>query len=172
MAVPKIRGKGTSDVNRKSILYGCLSLAAIAVHAWLLGVSPEFKAFSMGIGIFSVNLWLWIIVVRELLNSAADSAESLRDYLQERRSSHLTETFVADSHGENDPANSTSESGKADHNKGRKNLMILGMGLKLVLLGGGFYVCLAVFKFQPIYFVAGFGTGLAFFAVASYGIRD
>ena len=172
MAVQKKQGEGISDVKNKVIIYAGLSLAATAICAWLNGITPEFQAFSLGIGIFSVNLWLWTIIVRELLNSAADSAQTLLESLNELESVDLPETSETESRNETDAGNSTSESENAGRNKGRRGLMILGMALKLVVLGGGFYICLAVLKFQPIYFVAGFGAGLASLAVATYAIRD
>jgi hypothetical protein len=149
-----------------------MSLAATAICAWLFGITPEFKAFSSGIGIFSVNLALWIIIVRELLNSAADSAETLLESLNKLGSVDVPETSVSEARDETDASISTWESGNSERKKGRQGLMILGMALKLIILGGGFYICLAVLKLQPIYFVVGFGSGLAFLAVATYSIRD
>ena len=172
MAIQKNRAEGTSDVRRILIFYGGFCSTFVALWVWLLGLTPEFKAFFFGLAIFTANLWLWIIVVRELLNSAANSSLILAEPLPDLRSADDSETPVPEALSGTDISNSTSESGNDSRAKGRQGLMVLGMVLKLALLGGGFYICLAVLKIQPIYFVSGFGAGLVFLAVAGYAIRD
>lgn len=156
---------------KKTLLFfaglSCLSLAF-----WLMvtGWTPELSSFAVGQGIFAANLVLWTVIVRELLESAAYSARAQREAEQDALLSEPTEAALDKSREDDPPEADTNGDDQPSKSRGQ-GLIVAGMAMKVALLGGGIYLCLAVFKLLPIYFVGGMAAGLAFFAVASYFSR-
>ena len=139
---------------RKTLLTFCsISLAFLTLWALLGGIRQEFVAFSAGLSIFTANLILWTIVVRELLGSAAHAAETII---------HSEEVH------ESDPEVQNPQHSKNNHSVG---ILVSGMVAKLVILVGGVYLCLAVLKLLPYYFVGGLIAGLGLFAVVGYLVK-
>jgi hypothetical protein len=139
---------------RKTLLTFCaISVVVLAFWGILGGIKQEFIAFSAGLSIFTANLILWTIVVRELLGSAAHAAESI---IQAEKS-------VESASEEPNPQPS-----ETNHSVG---ILISGMVAKLVILVGGVYLCLAVLKLLPYYFVGGLIAGLGLFAVVGYLVK-
>lgn len=145
---------------KKTLLLFFLSSSFI-LGAWGIigGFQSHFLAFALGLGVFAGNLVLWTIVVRELLTSAAYAGEALQSAGEAPPPSEAGVTP-----GPADPA------GSDNRTDGSRPVAILvtAMLVKLLLLGGGVYLCLAIFKLAPFYFVGGLAAGLGLFAVAAF----
>jgi len=155
-------------VKKTLLIFTGISVVALVVALVILGDTLAFRSFAIGFGIFAANLLLWTVVVKELLDSAAYASlaqqkAGVEDMPDARRPE---EPPLASAAGEGSDA----ETKPPPSNRGLV-VMVVGMALKVVLLGGGIYVCLAVFRLLAIYFVGGLAAGLAFLAVAGYWSR-
>lgn len=152
---------------RSTLIFSGLSSVSVAAVFGTWGWTPEVASYAVGLIIFTANLILWTVIVRELLDGAAHSAQMR--YETELASQLSQAPFKQPEVGSGEGRSETEKDPESPGPQKRgQGLIITAMALKVSILGGGIYVCLAVFKLLPIYFAGGLAAGLGFFAVASF----